>query len=188
MGEDKKLTSIQLLETVRLALVNENLHVNFDYFSMNQRYQALFSSIREDLIINVKSAPAVTPAQKVMAAMSKKEAFRRFSLSEYLTKGALPDGDMRQITASILLSHPSATDVKALEEAQKLLGTAWVVYLALQTTNVSLAKASRVMNQTIEKEGDAELKKSCAICVPIIFEDWPKFFERTVESKGQAKE
>jgi len=138
--------------------------------------QALFSSVREGLITNVDHAPTVTRAQKTIlkavAEIREEKVFRRSLLREYQANEALPNGNEREIKASILISHPT---MQALEEARKLFPTAWEDYLLLKMTNVSLVNASRVTKRTIEKEGDAELKKSSAICVPIISEDWSKF-------------
>lgn len=182
----KKLDSIQVLEIFRCALVDENLNANFNYFSLHQRCEALFSNIRNALIVVVESLPEFVKSRKEKrqyARQKKQDEVWGDGRAEYLLNKL--SGGIVWVTISLLLADPktealaSALNIDHMFNVQKLIPSSIRDYLSLRLARITLDKITPLINETIEKEGDAELKKSDAICVPSISEDWQTFFGKT---------
>lgn len=195
----KRFTSLQVLEVLRLALEDENLNLCFDYFSTVRRCEALYSSIQEDLIAGSMKVPELVQEDigiAMLDEMAKKKERNIKSVPTSESNARISFRNPMMTTNSLLLDDIQTPytplgvtpDFNRVRENHKMTPWALKQYLDLRMANVSLSKASQHINRTIENEGDAELRKSGAACVPVISEDWHTFFNKPVEAKGETEQ
>jgi hypothetical protein len=175
----RKLTSLQLMSILRVAITDEEFHLHFDYISMHIRCATLLSEMRQKFITG-----GGVQVQPIISRLSESSSTRHLaegasltqylakdtpevSLSQHLAENAMPEDHFAiQTTGSIFLSDPAAAVA-----AQNYIPDALIQSEILRFANVSLQRASELMSGVIEKEGDLDIKKAAALSKPIILSD-----------------
>lgn len=152
----KKLTSIQLLSILGVAMKDEDQHLNFEYFSMHARCATLLSAIREHFISSVE----VVEARRMVT--SPDMSLDEDSLSRCLAEQAMPNHLLAPMTTSLI----SLADAAASLAAESYFPQVKAQSMMLRTMGVSVKNASPLMREVINGEGDIEVKKAGALCTP----------------------
>jgi hypothetical protein len=176
----RKLTSLQLLSILRVAIADEDLHLHFDYISMHIRCSTLFSEMRQKFLTGadvqvqaITSRLSESSRNRYLAEDASELSLTRYlakdapevSLSQYLAEDAMPEDHFAiKTTMSIFLADPAAAAA-----AQNYLADASVQSEMLRFANVSLQRASESMSKAIEKEGDLDMKRAEALCKPVTY-------------------
>lgn len=156
----RKLTAAQLL--LQQGLVNDELHMQFDYLSMEARCAAYIKGLQETFLNDAK------PINAAQAALPG-ETYQEFELfrpskdpnpRDILEKHGMKDThDLSlYITRAVLMGDPvAAASESGFNKNAKLES------LGLSYCGVSLKKAAAAMSDVITKDGNTEISKARAL-------------------------
>jgi hypothetical protein len=96
-------------------MMDEYLHLHFDYFAMNQRRLAFLYKMREEYLANADSEPETMPVierKKAEFAFRKCREHSNTSRAQFLKYMISPEGvdsvDCHEIISATLLSDPAS--------------------------------------------------------------------------------
>jgi hypothetical protein len=159
----QKLTSLQLLSILGVAVTDEDLHLHFDYISMHIRCATLLSQMRQKFITSADIQTQAITTRNSEMSLTRYLSDLETSLSRFLSEALMPEEHLAvRATMSIFLTDPAAAVV-----AQNIDPDAPVYSDMLRFADVSLERASELMREVIETEGNIEMNKAGELCKPI---------------------
>lgn len=176
-AKDRKLSSLQLLEILRYALEDDEMHIRYDYISLHVRCALFLLQVRSDFIameVSRAQARATATAMEVKAGptqdCSDLQSYRDFQDDDQymiFLKEDLPDNDaiFFHLTTAIFVSDPiTVADVMKFT---------WCNNTARQHQSrsspycqVPLEHVAKVMADLVEHQGSKEVEEAAKLCPP----------------------
>lgn len=147
-----------MLNVVRQAIVDESLHLLFDYFAISRRCKGLLTSLKKQFIGAEAKPEIYSPSyQKAKLTVEYQIESSPETREHFFEKVMLlfSSGYCKSIVIMSLLSDP-----ESVPDAEKLFEDAAEWYHTFRSTNISMAKVGKIMSLLIENEGDREIKKA----------------------------
>ena len=155
----RKLSSTQLLDVLRHALQQDELHMHFDYVSMHARCAILLANLRSSFIASADALTQRPTASdtETQRSLQLDDVCEDFTPARYIEELAMPEHDVMFIalTNSVFISDPVGAAV-----AEKFDSNAPIESLMLRECDVSLEKVAIAMSGCIEQEGRLEVEKA----------------------------